>query len=116
MPSSFEDCQRMKEAGEKYFSFLVTRCGLARLTPQQAITVVANIRFTQVLQSSRKEKMKNERFEKVGEREMRDVAGGRNYVHLTPATGLVNHDWLKNAVAKLRANLQVAPPVGPVPH
>ena len=60
--------------------------------------------------------MKSERFEKVGLREMRDVVGGLGYVQLNAATGLVNYDWLKNAAAKLRANLQVLPPVGPAPR
>ena len=60
--------------------------------------------------------MTSERFEKLDPREMRGVVGGLGYTQLQTANGLVNYDWLQRAAAKLRANLQVLPPVGPVPR
>jgi len=60
--------------------------------------------------------MKNARFENLGRCDMRDAVGGFGYAQLQASSSLVNYDWLKKAAAKMRANLQVLPPVGPIPH
>ena len=58
--------------------------------------------------------MNSERIKDLNPGEKRDTVGGLGYAHLSAATSLVDYSWLKNAAAKLRANLQVLPPVGPV--
>jgi hypothetical protein len=61
--------------------------------------------------------MKDANLESLSPREMQGVGGGLGYAHATMASSLVNYDWLKQAAAKLRANLQVLPPVvGPGPR
>lgn len=60
--------------------------------------------------------MKTERFEKLEPQEMQKATGGLDYAQLRAVNSLVDYSWLKNAAAKLRENLQVRPPIGPVPH
>lgn len=57
--------------------------------------------------------MKREQTEKLDAREMQTVTGGVAYSQIQSSNSLVNYDWLKTAAAKLRASLQVLPPVGP---
>jgi len=58
--------------------------------------------------------MKCERLENLDRQEMRDAMGGLAFVQYQTVNSLVNYDWLKIAAAKLRANLQVLPPIGPI--
>ena len=79
------------------------------------ITVVTKTQFSPDATKQQEKKMKSHRFENLQHSEMRGATGGLGYVQLQAATGLVHNDWLKKAAAKLRANLRVLPPVGPIP-
>ena len=60
--------------------------------------------------------MMSEQFEKLDRNQMRGTLGGLSYAPVHTAISLVNYDWLKIAAKKLRANLQVLPPTGPIPR
>lgn len=60
--------------------------------------------------------MKCGKFKKLCQEEMQDAIGGLAFVQVQVVNSLLNIDWLRIAAKKLRANLQVLPPVGPIPH
>ena len=58
--------------------------------------------------------MKDKKFSELSREEMRKTEGGEGPYHAyTSSKSLIDYSWLQTAAAKLRANLQVAPPVVP---